>query len=153
MGDTQSGYAELPGAQAEAESVAQVLQSEGYDVNKIIKAEALQVVSELFAKEYKIIHLAGHGVYNVDNPLKSGLVLGENIFLTTAELGQLRIVPELVFINCCHLGRIDKELQVKLPHKMAASIAQELINMGKSRHRGRLGSGRCRRFHFRHHIL
>jgi tetratricopeptide (TPR) repeat protein len=130
LGDTESGYDDLPGAQAEAEHVTQVLQSEGYEVNKIIKAEAPTIVSELFAKEYKIIHLAGHGLYNPEDPLKSGVVLGKNMFLTTAELGQLRVVPELVFINCCHLGRIDEELQVKAPHKMAASISQELINMG-----------------------
>jgi CHAT domain-containing protein len=130
LGDTESGYEDLPGAQAEAEHVAQVLQGEGYEVSKIIKGEAPTIVSELFAKEYKIIHLAGHGLYNPEDPLKSGVVLGDNMFLTTAELGQLRVTPELVFINCCHLGRIDAALRVKSPHRMAASIAQELINIG-----------------------
>ena len=36
----------------------------------------------------------------------TGMVIGDGMFLTPHEIAQMRSVPELVFINCCHLGRI-----------------------------------------------
>jgi hypothetical protein len=42
-------------------------------------------------------------------------------------------LPELVFINCCHLGRLDdgtSQLIAESPHALAASISEELIKMG-----------------------
>lgn len=42
------------------------------------------------------------------------MVIGPDQFLTPAQLHQMRAVPELVFINCCHLGRIEK-VDDKLP--------------------------------------
>jgi hypothetical protein len=99
-------------------------------VTKLIRSDALAVLSALFAREYKILHLAGHGIYNAQNPAQSGMVLGAEMFLTAAELGQLRVVPELVFINCCHLGRIDEPLAVDAPNRLASSVAEELIKIG-----------------------
>jgi hypothetical protein len=33
-----------------------------------------------------------------------GVVLSNGAFLGPAEIKAMRVVPELVFINCCHLG-------------------------------------------------
>jgi CHAT domain-containing protein len=132
IGDPVSELVELPGAQAEAETVADILKNESFQVTPIIRGNALSIISALFAGEYRVVHLAGHGIYDPANPRQSGMVLGGNIFLTAAELSQLRVVPDVVFINCCHLGRIDAKATLSLnsPHKLAASIAQELINLG-----------------------
>ena len=35
---------------------------------------------------------------------------GRRVFLTAAEAEQMRYVPELVFINCCHLGQTARRL-------------------------------------------
>jgi CHAT domain-containing protein len=58
------------------------------------------------------------------------MVLGDGIFLTAAEIQKLSAIPELVFLNCCHFGRLDRRLIVDAPHKLAASIAGELIKLG-----------------------
>jgi hypothetical protein len=62
----------------------------------------------------------------------SGMVIGTDKFLTPAEIGQMRAVPDLVFINCCHLGRIEDlgdRPDTNFP-RLAANLATELIRMG-----------------------
>jgi CHAT domain-containing protein/pimeloyl-ACP methyl ester carboxylesterase len=131
VGDTQSGLPELKGAQDEAKKVAGILNENGYACQPLIKQDALALGKAFFAHNYRIMHLAAHGVYDSDYT-KSGVVIGQDLFFTSAEFGQLRAVPELVFVNCCHLGRIDgKEmLQQGSPHRLAASVAQALMEIG-----------------------
>jgi pimeloyl-ACP methyl ester carboxylesterase len=143
IGDPKNDFSQLPGAEMEAEMVAAKIA--GYlEPDKVHKvkpqSEALTIINELFAREYNIIHLAGHGMYDPGDPGRSGMVLSDGLCLSVAELKQLRVVPDLVFINCCHLGKIDrsipetreesKRLKVSEPNKLAASISQELIKMG-----------------------
>lgn len=116
---------ELTGAQEEARGVARVLESAGYDARQHIRATAREVQTALFARPYRILHLAGHGIYRPDRPAESGMVLGNNVYLTPCQLRQLRTVPDLVFMNCCFLGGINRSANA-----LAASVAEELINMG-----------------------
>lgn len=132
IGDPLNDFSELPGARREAEIVATKL-GQYYEDKRIItrigpEHDATTIINELFAREYNLIHLAGHGDYQPNDPTQSGMVLNNGLRLTAAELRQLRTVPELVFINCCHLGRIDQKLRE--PNRLAASIAEELIRMG-----------------------
>ena len=116
-----------------------MLESFGYDVTRCIQADALTIINALYAKEYRIIHIAGHGIYQPDRPAQSGVVLGKDIYLTAAEIGQLRVVPEMVFLNCCHLGVIDADTMAKQSgrqpgqrawNKLAASVSEKLIEIG-----------------------
>lgn len=130
---TDARFPQLAGAKAEADLVAGAL-SGNYQVKALTdKPDAMAIISALFEEDYRIIHLAGHGFYDPANPINSGMVLSTGCHLTSAELQQLRSVPELVFINCCFLGRVDQGAEggLKLEaHKLAASISQELIKMG-----------------------
>lgn len=136
VGDTTSGLPELRGAQEEAEAVAKVVGDAKFEVTALRRPDPMTLVTELFTRPYRILHLAGHGAYNARNPSESGMVLdaARNIFLTACQLRQLRTVPDFVFINCCFLGRIDEQSRPRLqelrPHLLAASIAEELIRMG-----------------------
>lgn len=56
-------FADLPGARAEAKAVAQMLRDKEFAVVERIEAAADDVVEQLFAQPYRILHLAGHGVY------------------------------------------------------------------------------------------
>ncbi|MGH9838994.1 MAG: CHAT domain-containing protein, partial [Blastocatellia bacterium] len=131
IGDTaKSGLAELPGAQEEAKAVAQLLKKdEMYVAVELIKSDGKKIVNELFAREYQILHIAAHGNFNKENPDQSGVVLDDGRFLTAKELVNLRTIPDLVFINCCHLGKMER-LITEYPNRLAASIAEELIKMG-----------------------
>jgi tetratricopeptide (TPR) repeat protein len=162
VGDPPSNFVPLPGAVSEAKMVKSRLEEAGYEVVPIIRDAAADqqatdgrdttralssdILRQLYAKDYRILHLAGHGVYEFvietnpkvtatsdGEPRKvSGMVIGKNHFLTAAEIHQMRVIPELIFINCCHLGHIEDEpeqLAGHFPH-LAANLATELIRMG-----------------------
>ena len=160
-------FADLPGAKAEAISVANALRGTRgnrglFDVVDCIATDPHEIVNTLFTRPYRILHLAGHGVHNFvaqgesalhgwleganvegrsfrvatgeenegnvqpwfrvehapnsagtrlfqfqQGELVSGMVIGRNVFLTPREIQQMRVVPELVFINCCFGGKDD----------------------------------------------
>jgi hypothetical protein len=57
------------------------------------------------------------------------MVIGDGVFLTPKEDHQMRRIPELVFINCCHLGKIENDKQEDF-HRIAANLATEFIRNG-----------------------
>ncbi len=90
------------------------------------------IIQALFSDDYKIIHLAGHGVFNDDPSKGSGMLIGDNVFLSTREISQMSSVPELVFVNCCYLGKTDgaAENLYRNRFKLAANIGTQLIENG-----------------------
>lgn len=58
----------------------------------------------------------------------SGMVIGKDTFLTPGDVAQMRHVPELVFINCCHLGQTQRKLTAY--NRLAANLGAEFIRMG-----------------------
>ncbi len=137
LGGLPLALPQLPGAAREAEAVAGRLAVGGFTVHSCLGTRALPIVNELFARPYRILHLAGHGVYRQDlgpagePAVRTGMVLGEEVLLTAAEFGQLAVIPDLVFFNCCHLGVVDAPAPSTTEfNKLAASVAQELIRLG-----------------------
>ncbi|MET0657265.1 MAG: CHAT domain-containing protein, partial [Steroidobacteraceae bacterium] len=123
-------YARLPGAVAEATAVAEV-----FDVQPILDAEAKEIANEIYDRSYAILHVAGHGDFNKKDG-DGGVVLSDGILFGAREVNKMRLVPQLAFINCCHLGRFAndagkpaKTLTGGLP-KFAANVAEELIKIG-----------------------
>ena len=61
-------------------------------------------------RSWRIVHIAGHGEppdKKSGNP--RGVVLSDDMFLGPSEIRSLRVVPELVFVNCCYLGASDRD--------------------------------------------
>ena len=138
--NTPKGFADLPGAQQEAALVAARFKEQKYEVIQEINTESTSIMNSLFANDYRVLHLAGHGVYRypperpgVEKPEQyTGMVLGNGVFLTANEIEKKTEIPELVFINCCHLGTIDAP-EGSASHafnEFAASLSEKLINMG-----------------------
>jgi pimeloyl-ACP methyl ester carboxylesterase/tetratricopeptide (TPR) repeat protein len=150
-------FPDLPGAAQEAEAVAGLLTANGYDVNKALdrrftNLDAKAILNGLHGGAYRILHLAGHGVHEfeiekyfpvketcqacgqdkpTDEKRVSGMVIGDNIFLTPGDVEQMRWVPELVFINCCHLGSTDVRYpEARRYNELAANLGTQFINMG-----------------------
>jgi len=123
---------QLPGAEKEAREVANSMNRMGYANVPVINSTADEIIRKLFSDEYKVIHLAGHGIYNPEQPGLSGMVIGEKLFLSTADIAQMSTIPELVFINCCFLGRIQgvEEKYYQNRYRLAANIGTQLIEMG-----------------------
>ncbi len=163
VGDPTSSFVELPGARKEATAVARILENGNFQVETLIRPSGAAVINSLYRWPYRILHLAGHGVYrylpkegdscsiccqpisrdgsrscgHTPQPV-TGMIIGDDMFLSPIEVRQMRQVPELVFINCCHLGKMSDAIglnESRLNHRqdynlMAASVAVEFIRMG-----------------------
>ena len=133
---------QLPGAEREARVVDTALRAGGFQVEALLEhPSAMEVVNGLYRRPYRIVHIAAHGVFR--QPLPgfseiSGVILSDGLHLTATEIGQMEVVPELVFLNCCFLGRLaedDNNGQARMyppksPDRLAYSLARQLIEMG-----------------------
>ena len=133
----------LKGAEDEAWAVAGILQGLGYDPVKAIGSEqrACDVLTRLYQKPYRLVHISAHGVFDqqhIDGGRRTGVVLSDGLLITVAEIDAMESVPELVFLSCCHLGKVDTDAAADLSgdrtvrdgNRLAASVARELINIG-----------------------
>jgi tetratricopeptide (TPR) repeat protein len=125
-------YAPLPGALAEAQAVAATLRGpQGVDpshVRLVEQGEASTILNALFGARWRVVHIAGHG----EPGMAGGLVMSDGTFLGPREIGQMRTVPELVFVNCCHLAARDAPGGAPAMDRaaFAASVADALIEIG-----------------------
>jgi CHAT domain-containing protein len=120
-------------AEEEAEAVAAVLGSLGYAVESVIGDDrtAYDVFAALFRDPWRIVHISAHGVFqqmHVDGKPRSGVVLSDGFLVTAAEIASLESVPELVFLNCCHLAKVN--FVSHDANRLAASLSRELIEAG-----------------------
>jgi CHAT domain-containing protein len=122
----------LEGAANEAQTVVNVLRQYGYDCDEAIGGEkAVDIINKLYRSRYRIVHIAAHGVYDEktrDGGSRSGVVLSDGLLITAAEIGAMETVPDLVFLNCCHLAKADARPVAF--NRLAYSISRELIEMG-----------------------
>lgn len=132
IGDPKSNLLELQAAQDEANLVGNKLEGQNYEVKKVVRGNSAEIIKALFLHNYQLIHLAGHGVVEYTSDKHTGMVLGGDTYLTPAVINQMRIVPDFVFINCCHLGKSNPESEVleQDRHKLAANLGTQLISMG-----------------------
>lgn len=130
--DLQGFVTQLPGAKAEGEMVSELLRQHEFDTTTIIRGSSPQILKALYSADYKIIHLAGHGLFDTKDPLWSGMAIGKKEFLSTFHIYQMSTVPELVFVNCCYLGKMESiaEEYYSNRYKLAANIGTQLIENG-----------------------
>lgn len=125
-------YPNLPGAGSEAAMVADQLKERNFSVLPFINQPGADAIISLYSKSYKILHVAAHGVVNDKKTGQTGVVMGEELIITPSDFKQIRYVPELIFINCCSLGIINKEDEDRLQRKyeVAAGVGTQLVEMG-----------------------
>ena len=143
-------FPDLPGARQEAQKVVGRLEAKGCRVTDCIDEKADVILGVLHKDAWRILHLAGHGEHEMvlevedgarqacaddERPVAkrtlclSGMVIGKTAFLTPGDVEQMRWVPELVFINCCHLGKTGASRHGKY-NLLAANLGVQFINMG-----------------------
>lgn len=127
------GYlSQLIGAKKEAELVTRLLNTTAYETESLINSTAPTILMKLVSQNHKIIHLAGHGVFQYGPKKATGMVIGNNSFLTPSQIGGMSCTAELVFVNCCYLGKIDSQVEAtsQQRNRFAANIGTQLINNG-----------------------
>ena len=135
----------LEGAFREATTVSELLRLGKYDVTELCfdtahrsdDATTLAVETALFADDYRIIHVAAHGFFQPDDPTRTGIAIGPDDFLTATIFRQVNVIPDVVFLNCCHLGAVAFGVETgaieftrRNLNRLGASLARELINCG-----------------------
>jgi hypothetical protein len=161
-------YPPLVGAQQEALAVRAALVAPGRLTEDQVVAltskgdgkpsgpNARSVVNALMQRDWRIVHIAGHGEppellgpvpakpgdppQRIGNP--RGVVLSNSVYLSPREINSMRTIPELVFVNCCYLAARDlnqlftKEWQDCEPRYrndrplFASGVADALIKVG-----------------------
>ncbi len=129
--DIESRYPSLPYATEEALSVLEIFRKESYQTTHAIEEDGMTTINKLFSSNYKVIHMAGHGIVNTNDPSKTGMVLDRKTYITAAEIESLPQTPEFVFINCCYLGEVEKNQPNKTAfNKLAANVGTQFIQKG-----------------------
>ncbi len=142
IGDPISDLEELRGAQEEARSVAVILKRANLKTRDLVRENGHSVLTELMIEKNRILHIAGHGIYDHDGSGQSALVLGQDLYLTVDAIKNMSHCPEFVFLNCCHLGANYRNKGTLSEHSsaesrsysqradIAASIAAQFIRSG-----------------------
>ncbi|NOT85041.1 MAG: CHAT domain-containing protein, partial [Methylococcaceae bacterium] len=125
----------LPGAVKEGEAVRESLRAAQWLDSSLVYCgagkSALDILAALYERPYRLLMISGHGVFEaegVDGQKYSGVVLSNGLLLTAVEIKLMEIVPEVVFLNCCHLGSVSNAYTA--PGPLAYSLANQLIEMG-----------------------
>jgi hypothetical protein len=143
----RSIYPRLLGARREATKVAKCLADliDGRRIFPVISGsdardeepDAIEVINALMRRPWRIIHIAGHGERPVTTGNRTefrGVVLSDGSFLGTQEINALRVIPELVFVNCCHLATDNPNNLLKPVNynraQFASGVAHALIKGG-----------------------
>lgn len=123
----------LNGAEREGSAIAEKLRNVGW--NDIVitapEREALDIFNVLYERPYRVLVIGAHGLFEaeaMDGRVYSGVVLSDGLLITAVEISQMEVVPEVVFLSCCHLGSISNPYSS--PNQLAYSLARELIEMG-----------------------
>ena len=141
-------YPRLFGARDEAIAIHKCLTSEGElaatqvrglysDDSSKVGPDALTVINVLLERAWRIVHIAGHGEMPAEDGSPGGVVLSNGSFFGPSEIKSMRVVPELVFVNCCHLAarNVGQLLAGNNPRgydrvRFASGVAEELIKIG-----------------------
>lgn len=135
-------YGQLSGAVAEASAIissyAQYADYMNIIEGGLISSNSGDILKAIYAHESRAIHIAAHGDFDHNDSSKSGIVIGYNadtgqhIYITAANIAQMDVIPEFVFINTCYSGKNTKaanELSYNT-YGFAANVGTEFMAAG-----------------------
>ena len=102
----------------EVNAIDRLFNESGYEVLSLVGSDANITNTKKYLEKYDIIHLATHGLVNVDYPERSGLffypgneqgneILRENNFLSLGELMNMELRANLAVLSACDTGMGD----------------------------------------------
>jgi CHAT domain-containing protein len=97
----------LPYARAEGIQVSKALKEGGFETESLINRSGLDILNNLYNKEYKLLHIAGHGTIS-DNPHETGIVLENGMYITPDMLKNLSGCPSLSLSTVVFPGRWNR---------------------------------------------
>ena len=135
----------LPSATEEGEAVKKLLEdfkkemAESGQLDITIESKIgayecnpVEILALILNETFDVIHYAGHGIFDVDNPNRSGWLFKKNCILSAREIFRSRQVPRLVFANAC-FSAVTNEKQGPTAHesnKKLAGMAEAFFERG-----------------------
>lgn len=131
-------------AAEEAILVSDLLASRGFEVDTFIgapgqsrdglheypPANRLDVLEKLFEGKYTIVHYAGHGDYDREDPSRTGWLFTSGL-LTAGEIQRLLDAPALIFANACLSSRTSVVTQGMVNERGMDDLAAQQHALGK----------------------
>jgi hypothetical protein len=101
---------DLPGAADEGAALARLLRAGGASVELLSGATATRdaALRAFGSGRHDVLHFAGHGFFDADDPGRSGLVCASGEVLRGADVTRLGDLPALVFFNACEAARVRR---------------------------------------------
>ncbi len=104
--------ARLSGTRIEAQQISQLTRVSGGQFSAWLDLKASEAnIKTRNAKQYRVVHIATHGLLDAERPQFTGLVLslvgnsnGDDGFLRTDEIFNLRLGSPLVMLSACETG-------------------------------------------------
>jgi hypothetical protein len=150
-GDPDKGE-DLPGARTEALKVKELLEARGDiavdarigapnvpregPLYGIKPADRLDILSLLLRGEYDLVHYAGHGDFDPDQPNRVGWLFARGL-LTPGEIGRLERVPAVIVSNACLSARTSNVVRdaqrvdvTRTEAGLLPSLADEFFKLG-----------------------
>lgn len=140
---------QLPGARAEGRAVVRVLNyiKNKWDlkidvVDRIgdTECDPVKILGLILEGGFDVVHYAGHGTFDEQNPSHGGWVFGANSYLTAREIFRARRVPRVIFANACFSAVVNKgrPLSASDMNRHLAGIAEAFFERGVQNY---IGSG------------
>ena len=140
---------QLAGARLEGREVVKLISriKNEYELNiEVIdrigdgECDPVGLLSLILDGNFDIIHYAGHGEFNVQEPKRGGWVFGKDRILTSREIFRARRVPRLIFANACYSAVVNpgKPLTAAEMNRGLAGIAEAFLERGVQNY---IGSG------------
>ncbi len=119
-GDPDLGH-DLPGARREALKVSRLLREKDIEVTQLIGAPGTEPIGQagdgpasrfdalahLMRGDYDIVHYAGHGDFDPENPDRVGWLFQDGM-LTAGEIRRIDRAPVVIVANACLSGRVSE---------------------------------------------
>ncbi|NEP35735.1 tetratricopeptide repeat protein [Moorena sp. SIO3B2] len=108
----EEGFDSLPGTRQEAEAILNFIPEDNEKTSAFDFDANLTAATNPELSQYRIVHLATHGILNTESPELSGIVLslvdetGNSIngFLRLHEIFNLKLPAEIVVLSACQTG-------------------------------------------------
>lgn len=140
---------QLPGARSEGRMVVDVLnrfkQQGSLDIEIVerigaTECDPVEILALILNENFDLIHFAGHGIFDEQNPNRSGWVFGKDCIMSPLEIFRARRVPRLVFANACFsaVTTRDKTSTADQLNRQLAGMVEAFFERGIQNY---LGSG------------
>ena len=138
---------QLPGARREGREVVAVLNelARKYDVHLEVvdrvgptECDPVEILALLLNDGFDVVHFAGHGMFDQEDPARGGWVFSKEHLLSAREIFRARRVPRLVFANACFSAvvRQGAALSADETNRRLAGLAQAFFERGVQNYLG-----------------